>query len=418
VLGATGSACSGGEEAPGPVTPPATETTGVSTGSTAPFEVGGTTFKIVSDLPLQGPSAARAKTLNNAIRLYLEQIDGKAGPYAIEFEMFDDAATATGDWDPDLCAQNARTFVADVTVMGVVGPLNSGCAEIMIPILNEASVAIVSPANLAPGLTHDGPGAEPGEPERLYPTRARNYARVVVSDDYQGEIGAEFMKNELGVTKVFVLDDKDVYGKSVADAFEKTATNIGLKVAGHMAWDPNVQNYSALMAAVKASGADGIYLGGSASSNGDQVIRDKVSVVGDNDAVKLLVSDGFVSPSLFAQAGAANVEGTFASAPVLNPPDLEGAGAEFVAAYTARYGQPEVYTAYAAAAAQVLLDAIARSDGTREDVVARLFETNIQDGIVGPMAFDANGDPERGRVSIFKATGGTWAFESAVPLGG
>ena len=54
--------------------------------------------------------------------------------------------------------------------------------------------------------------------------------------------------------------------------------------------------------------------------------------------------------------------------------------------------QVEPYTVYAAAAAEVLLDAISRSDGSREDVIAKLFETNL-DTFVGHMSFDRNGDP-------------------------
>jgi branched-chain amino acid transport system substrate-binding protein len=416
VTGVIVAGCSGGEEK-APVGPPAVETTGVSAESTAPPEADEQTFKIVSDLPLQGSTAAQAETLNNAIRLYLEQIGNKAGPYDIEFESFDDASAEKGAWDEQVCAENAREYVADEAILGVVGPLNSGCAKIMTPILNEASVALVSPANLAPGLTHVGPGSEPGEPEKYYPTGTRNYARVVVSDDYQGEAAAEYMKNDLSVTKVFILDDKDAYGKAVADAFEQEANDIGLEVAGHQGWDVNAQSYTALMTKIKATGADGIFIGGSADFNGDQVLKDKVAVVGDNEAVKLVVSDGFVLESIFAEAGPENVEGVFGSAPVLNPPDLTGAGADFVAAYTEAYGVPDVYTAYGAAAAQVLLDAIGRSDGTRQDVVAKLFETSIEDGIVGPMSFDENGDPESRLLSIFKGIDGTWAFEKAVQLG-
>ena len=102
-----------------------------------------------------------------------------------------------------------------------------------------------------------------------------------------------------------------------------------------------------------------------------------------------------------------------------NPDDLTGAGKTFLDAYQAKYGAPEVYTAYAAAAAQVLTDAIGRSDGSREDVVAKMFETNITDGIVGPMSFDENGDPKSSLISIFQAEAGgpPWKFVEAKQLG-
>jgi branched-chain amino acid transport system substrate-binding protein len=377
---------------------------------------GGKTAKIVSDLPLQGSSAAQTETMVNAIKLYLEQIDNTAGDYTITYESFDDATAAKGAWDEATCAANARNYVEDETILGVIGTFNSGCAKIEVPIANEASLAYVSPANTAVGLTHEGPGSEPGEPDKYYPSGTRNYTRVVASDDFQGQIDATYMAGA-GVTKVYILDDKDAYGKGVADAFEIAAPDAGLEVVGHTGWDANAQNYTALMTQVKASGADGVYIGGISDFNGGQVVKDKVAVVGDNEEVMMMASDGFVVASLFEEAGADNVEGMYGSAPVLNPEDLTGAGATFLEDYTAQYGDPEVYTAYGAAAAQALIDAISRSDGTREDVVAKLFETDIADGIVGPMSFNDEGDPENGLISIFKAEGGAWTFVEAQQLG-
>jgi branched-chain amino acid transport system substrate-binding protein len=379
---------------------------------------GGEAVKIVSDLPLQGSSAGQTETMVNAIKLYLEQIGGKAGDFTVSYESFDDSTAAKGAWDEATCSANARKYVEDEAILGVIGTFNSGCAKLEVPIANEASLAYVSPANTAVGLTHEGPGSEPGEPDKYYPTGVRNYTRVVASDDFQGQVDATYMKDQLGVTSVYILDDKDAYGKGVADAFEIAAKDIGLKVAGHTGWDANAQNYKALMTQVKATGADGMFIGGISCFNGGQVIKDKVSVVGDNDAVKLLVSDGFVLDSLFDEAGADTLAGTYGSAPVLNPEDLTGAGKTFLDAYQAKYGAPEVYTAYAAAAAQALVDAIGRSDGSREDVVAKLFETNITDGIVGPMAFNANGDPKGGLISIFQAeaSGPPWKFVEAKQL--
>jgi branched-chain amino acid transport system substrate-binding protein len=389
--------CGGGNESEG------TGTTGGTGGGE------GKTVKIVSDLPLQGSSAAQTEQMNNAIKLYLQQIGNKVGNYTIQFEGFDDSTAAKGAWDEATCAANARKYVEDESVIGVLGTFNSGCAKIEVPIANEASLAYISPANTATGLTHAGPGAEPGEPEKYYPSGTHNYARVVTSDDVQGQIDATYMKDKLGVTKVFILDDKDAYGKGVADAFEEAAKNIGLAVAGHEGWDANAQNYKALMTSIKATGADGIFIGGISCFNGGQLVKDKVAVVGDNDAVKTVVSDGFVQASLFDEAGAAQVEGIYGSAPTLNPDDLPGAGKEFNAKVEEQFGKPEVYTAYAVAALQMMLAALENSDGTREGVTGALAGASA-DTVVGPITFDENGDPQDKFESIFQGKDGNWAF--------
>jgi branched-chain amino acid transport system substrate-binding protein len=371
------------------------------------------TVKIVSDLPLQGSSASQTAQMNDAIKLYLSEIGNKVGNYTIEFEAFDDSTAAKGAWDEATCSANARKYVDDDTIVGVIGTFNSGCAKLEVPIANEASLAYISPANTAVGLTHVGPGSEPGEPEKYYPTGTRTYARVVTPDDVQGQIDASYMKDTLGVTKVFILDDKDAYGKGVADSFEQAANDIGLEVAGHEGWDANAQNYRALMTKIKASGADSIFIGGISCFNGGQLVKDKVAVVGDNDAVKMVVSDGFVQESLFDEAGADNVEGVYGSAPTLNPEDLPGAGKEFNAKVKEQFGQPEVYTAYAVAALQMMLAALEKSDGTREGVAQALPGLSA-DTVVGPITFDENGDPQDKFESIFQGKGGNWEFVEQV----
>jgi len=378
-------------------------TTGGTGGGTAK------TVKIVSDLPLQGSSASQTAQMNDAIKLYLQEINNKVGDYTIQFEAFDDSTAAKGAWDEATCSANARKYVEDTAVIGVLGTFNSGCAKLEVPIANEASLAYISPANTAVGLTHVGPGSESGEPEKYYPNGTRNYARVVTPDDVQGQIDANYMKDKLGVTKVFILDDKDAYGKGVADAFEGAAKDIGLAVAGHEGWDANAQNYKALMTKIKASGADGIFIGGISCFNGGQLVKDKVAVVGDNTTVQTVVSDGFVQASLFDEAGADKVEGIYGSAPTLNPDDLPGAGKAFNAKVQAQFGKPEVYTAYAVAALQMMLAALEKSDGSREGVTKALAGATA-DTVVGPITFDENGDPKDKFESIFQGKGGSWAF--------
>ncbi|HLG08778.1 MAG TPA: branched-chain amino acid ABC transporter substrate-binding protein [Gaiellaceae bacterium] len=382
---------------------------------------GGKTLKIVSDLPLQGSNLVQSGQMVEAIEYVLELAENKAGDYTIEYESFDDAIASTGNWDEATCASNARTYADDDSIVANIGTYNSGCAAIEIPILNEAGLAMVSPANTYAGLTHDAPGTEAGEPDKYYPSGSRNYLRVVASDDFQGKVGADFLKNDLGATSVFILDDKELYGKGVADAFEDAAKEIGLTVAGHEGWDKDAPNYTALMTKIKATGADAIYIGGVSPNNGGQLVKDKVSVLGDNEQVKLLVTDGFVLDSLFTDAGAENVNGAYGTAPTLPASQITGAGAEFVTGFQDKIGVDaniQVYTLYAASAMQVVLDAIARSDGTRADIIAKLFETDLTDTATGPMSFNADGDPAAGTEQLFKADGAqkTWVWDKSLAV--
>ena len=381
----------------------------------------GKTLKIVSDLPLQGSNLVQTEQMVQAIEYVLELADNKAGDYTIEYESFDDAIPSTGNWDEATCASNARTYADDESIVGVIGTYNSGCAGIIIPILNEAGTAMISPANTYAGLTHAAPGTAAGEPEKYYPNGTRNYARVVASDDFQGKVGANYLKNDLKVKSVFILDDKELYGKGVADAFEDAAKNVGLAVAGHEGWDKDAPNYTALMTKIKATGADAIYIGGVSPNNGGQLVKDKVAVLGDNETVKLLVSDGFVLDSLFTDAGADNANGAWGTAPTLPASQLVGAGAEFVDGFQQKIGADksiQVYTLYAATAAQILLDAIANSDGSRSDIVTKMFAASLADTATGAMSFNADGDPSAGTEQLFKADGAQekWVWSNSLAV--
>ena len=85
---------------------------------------------LVLDLPLQGLDRAQTEQMVRAIPLVLERSEGRAGKYRIRFESHDVATPAAGKWHEPTCARNARSYVSDETVVGVIGTYNSGCAAI------------------------------------------------------------------------------------------------------------------------------------------------------------------------------------------------------------------------------------------------------------------------------------------------
>ena len=58
-------------------------------------------------------------------------------------------------------------------------------------------------------------------------------------------------------------------------------------------------------------------------------------------------------------------------------------------------------------AADLVMDAIARSDGTRASVLDELFATNVKYGILGNFGFDPNGDITAASIPILRVTGAT-----------
>jgi branched-chain amino acid transport system substrate-binding protein len=310
------------------------------------------------------------------MQLYLDSIGSKAGNYTVALKKYDDSTAAAGKWDQATCDANATSHANNADEVAVMGTYNSGCAIEEIPTLNQAPngpLLMVSHANTNPGLTK---AWDPGTPAKYYPTGKRNYARVITTDDYQGTAAARFAKQDLGVTKCYVLDDNEIYGQGIAKAFADEATKQGIQVVGTEAWDGKQPNYTALFEGVKATNPDCVYLGGIYDNNGGQLIKDKVAVLGDNTKVKLLAPDGFSGyPDEDALAEAQGEYLTFAG---LDQSELEsGAGpaAKVLTAYKQKYGAspPSSYVLYGVQALQVILEAISKSDGTRASVVAQVF---------------------------------------------
>ena len=375
-------------------------------------------YIIASDLPLQGSSRTQTIEMTKAIKFDLKQHNFKAGSYNIGYQSCDDSTAQAGKWDSGKCSANGHAYADNKKVIGVIGTFNSGCAEIIIPILNRAAdgpVGMVSPANTYVGLTHSGPGTAAGEPDKYYPNGKRNYIRMVAADDYQGASNAMLAK-QLGYKSVFVFNDKEAYGLGVATDFRNAAKKLGLKIAGFTAWDPKASSYAALANKVKQSGADVAYLGGLECENGSKLIKDLRGTLGKT--FPLIAPDGFSSFSdVWKNSGGAAL-GMYISVAGEPNDKLGPAGKKFVKDFGAELGaSPNPYSAYGAQSMEVMLTAIANSGGSRAKVADNLLHTKVTDGILGTFSINANGDTTSNPVTQYKLGQGgkAPAFKTITP---
>ncbi len=347
-------------------------------------------IKLVSSLPRTGSANAQTSTIVNGIRLAIREAGGKVGEFAIAYEDWDDASPERGAWDPAVEAANADKAIADPDILAYIGTYNSGAAKISMPKLNQAGLAMISPGNTYVGLTKPGLG-EKTEPACYRPSGRVTYFRVVPADDLQGSLGAEYAK-ELGAKKVFVLHDRELYGKGLADVFRATAEKLGMAVVGFEGIDPKAGNYKALVTKMRAQGPDLVYFGGTTQTNAGQIAKD---IVAGGLKAKFLVPDGCREDAFIEAAGSGVLEGrafiTFGGVP---PEQFSGKALDFLTAYrTAFAAEPQAYALYGYEAARVAIAAI-RSAGRKDRaaVVAALRATRDFPGTLGTWSFDANGD--------------------------
>lgn len=351
------------------------------------------TVKIVSSLPMTGSALGQAQSIVNGINQVLDETQSTAcdGKIKIEYQSLDDATAAAGKWDPAQVTANSNQAAADPSVVAVVGTFNSGAAKLAVPIYNQADIVMVSPANTYPGLTKPGLG-EGQEPDVYYPSGKRNYARVVPTDDLQGKVAA-IWASSLGAKTVYVLDDQELYGKGIADIFEATAQEKGLKVLGREGIDPKASDYKALMTKIKALNPDLIYFGGITQNNAGQLIKDMRNVGMTADKVKFMGPDGVYEQALVDAAGK-DAEGVYATFGGVPGKELTGDGKIWYDNYKAKYNtEPEAYAAYGYESAKVIvngINAVCKND--RAAIREAVMGTQNFQGLLGTWSFDENGD--------------------------
>jgi branched-chain amino acid transport system substrate-binding protein len=364
---------------------------------------------IASSLPMTGSSLGQTQTIVNSIQLALDEIDSKVcdGQMTIGFQTYDDATAAAGKWDPAQVTSNSNKIAGDDKIVAVIGTFNSGAAKLAVPIFNPANLAMVSPANTYPGLTKPGTG-EKNEPDTYYPSGNRNFARVVPADDLQGSAAANWTKT-LGATKVYILDDQELYGKGIADVYEKTAESIGLEVLGREGINPKASDYRAVMNKIKDLGPDMIYFGGITQNNAGQLIKDMRNV--GMTEVKFMGPDGINEQALIDAAGK-DAEGVYATFGGIPPKELTGKGKEWYDAYKAKFNsEPEPYAAYGYEAAEVVLNAIGEvCEADRDKVREAVMATKDFPGLLGTWSFDENGDTTSTKMSGSVVKDGKWEF--------
>ena len=407
VLGLAAAACGGADGGGGG------EATALPSASCGPIRQGDDApdVLIASDLPLQGANRALTTEMADAIELVLQQKEWKVGDLVVGYQSCDDSTAQAGSWDSAKCSSNARAYANNESVIGIVGTFNSGCAKLVIPVANRAPngpLAMVSPSNTYPGLTEGGPGTEQGEPDNYYPTGKRNYARVVWNDQFQGAAGAQ-LAQELGLKKVFVLNDSETYGLGIATLFSSYAEKLGIQILGNQKWDKDASSYESLASRIKASGADSVFLGGIVCNNGGKLIKDLRAGLGPD--VTLVGPDGWTPISATIEGAGDASNNMYITQPGIPVDQLKGAGKEFVDAFQQEFGKaPDPYTVYAAQAAVVLLDAIEVGGNDRAKVSEELFNTDVSDGILGSFQIDENGDTTLGTVAVNQIKDGESTF--------
>jgi branched-chain amino acid transport system substrate-binding protein len=367
---------------------------------------GGNTVDFYSSLPLQGASKDQTAAMVKGMKLALSQAGGKAGQFTVKYTSLDDSTAATGNWDPGQTAKVARQAAQDPKAVYYMGEFNSGASAISIPILNQAGMPQVSPANTAVGLTTNEPGATPGEPQKYYPTGKRTYLRIVPRDTIQSEAVLTAMKQD-GCKKVGEANDKEVYGAGIANLLKIQSSKVGVPVVSNTPIDKTAPNYRSYAQQLKSQGVDCFFFGGVTANGAIQLYKDVAAALPN---AKLYGPDGvcesgFTNP---AKKGVPTSVGkrfkcTVATLDLSSYPG----GKQFLSAYKQKYGDshPDPYAIYGYEDMKLGLDTV-KSLGSKgndkSQVLTALFNTKNRHSVLGTYSFDKNGDTTLTTYGLYK----------------
>jgi branched-chain amino acid transport system substrate-binding protein len=284
----------------------------------------------------------------------------------------------------------AQKYVADKSVVGIVGPSTSGAVAASSQTYFQAGIAHISPSATRTTLTQ-------GATKEATPA----FFRVVPGDYIQGPSDANFMIKTLHVKKVVILDFQEPYSLGLADAVQTVLTKAGVAVVRLSA--PNTTtDYSSYVTKVPAD-ADIVFF---PTQKPPDAQAFATQLVAQGKKAKMFGGDGSNNPSQFKTAGA--YVSNFA-------PDINGIPADkaIIAGWkkanpgkaVGSFGPPTYL------ATQVLLKAIklacADDKGTlksKRDVVRHVKRVKIKGQILGgDFAFSTKtNDPLNAKFYIFQ----------------
>ena len=375
---------------------------------------------IASELPATGTDGAGGRPAQQGAQFAVRQAQAVKG-FKLSFLPFDDAVN--GVHDPQKGAQNVAQMMADPRVLGMVGPFNSNVARAEIPIANQASLAMISPANIDECLTQALAHCSP-KPASLRPTGKNNYFRVVAADTFQGRAMADFAVDTLKMVKVGVFSDNEVFGKNVADGFNAEFAKKGGSVVAHQdfVWTTTA-DFTPFLKAAQAAGAQGIFAGATSNTKGC-LARAQMKGIFGPDAY-YLGPDAIADSQCLAQAGDLATDRMYSSSGI---PDATRSpdAAPVVDAYRKAFPKIDdvgtfTFTAYDCA--RVLIDAIGRAIDanagrapSRQQVLEAVATTRNLKLLGGIYSFDANGDPASPVLAIYQAKAPDWVFAKQFQL--
>jgi branched-chain amino acid transport system substrate-binding protein len=352
----------------------------------------GEPIKLAALQSISGATASLGTDQIRGMEIAIEDF-GEVMGHSVELQEEDDGCAAEAG------TTGAQRIVADPQVVAIVGTSCSGAAVPAAEIMSEAGLVMISGSNTSPTLTSDLEGTEA---EAFQP----GYLRTAHNDLIQGQAAAEFVFNELGLTKVATIHDGDPYTEGLATAMGNAFTELGGEVVLATAVNKGDTDMRPVLTEVAASGAEIVYFP-IFQPEADFIIKQAEDIEGLK-AATMMAADGVLSDTYMSIPA---TEGMYFSGPAQpESPDYE----EFVQKYEEKFGEKPIqaFHAHTYDATTLLLEKIQEigedRDGTlvidRQKLRDALYATEGFEGLTGTLTCDEWGDCADPKINILRNT--------------
>ncbi len=328
-------------------------------------------------LPLTGPVADVSKSGYEGYQLWAADVNSSGGLLGrqVKLDVLDDG------FDPAANGSNYTRLISQDHVDLLLGTFSS--------LLNAPASAIAA----RQGMLYVEPS---GGAETLFTRGFTNLffaqpGTTATLPDRFVEWVTSLPASERPATAAYVSQD-DPSASPAVDIFKTKMEALGVKTVYDATYDPSTSNFDTIASSVAQASPD-MVIQGAVAADGAQFVRSLQKL---SFSPKVLFQTNAPTDATYADAvgGAQNAEGVF-TAEAWSPQAKYPGNAEFVAAYTKKFGSPPSEdAANSYTAGQVLAAAVTAVGRIDQAALASWLHSHTVDTIVGPLKWDDRGDPE------------------------
>ena len=346
---------------------------------------------------LSGPLGSIGRPSLAGARLAVEQLNAGGGLLARRVKL----VARDGRSDPAVVRAKARQLVRTPHVTAITGLNDTAMALAAARVAEQAHTVLLTSGATSP----------------LVPIQFRGYYFMACfGDNTQAAAGAEFAYRRLGGrTAWLLLDDTTDFTRLLARYFRERYLALGGDILGEDTYAGGTPDFSAQIARIRALPAppDLLYVASGPDDSGRLVKQLRDAGVDE----PIVSGDGYDTPLLLQDAGAAAHDVYFTTHAFLTPNTGTPRQRRFVADYQAAYGVAPK-TAFAALgydAVMLVADAIKRAGSAKRTAIpAGLEATRAFPGVTGVISFAPGLHIPEKEVTVVKADGKGLALEAVL----